>query len=185
MFQKNFHLQFIRPGTQYPRVTWAHVMLLVHLGYFNIEFWSRLTLMSLCLRYVIWSRTLVGSHASTPLKFLLSHTFRETWRTCRVLFNIVTSYFREMEEMLIEKVRQRTFLCDTKSPDCRDQHIRANAWEEIGKELKIKCKTWRELTWREDSVSPALRLLCIWILRSKTAMCRASATIFCLKTINT
>jgi hypothetical protein len=29
--------------------------------------------------------------------------------------------------------------------------MRANAWEEIGKELKIKCKTWRE-----DSVSPAL-----------------------------
>jgi hypothetical protein len=28
--------------------------------------------------------------------------------------------------------------------------MRANAWEEIGKELKIKCKTWRE-----DSVSPA------------------------------
>jgi len=25
----------------------------------------------------------LGSRASTPLKFLLSHTFRETWRTCR------------------------------------------------------------------------------------------------------
>jgi hypothetical protein len=45
-----------------------------------------------------------------------------------------------MEEMLIEKVRQRTFLYDTKSPDYRDQHMRANAWEEIGKELKIKRK---------------------------------------------
>jgi hypothetical protein len=33
--------------------------------------------------------------------------------------------------------------------------MRANAWEEIGKELKIKRKTWCELTWREDSVSPA------------------------------
>jgi hypothetical protein len=47
-----------------------------------------------------------------------------------------------MEEMLIEKVRQRTFLYDTKSPDYRDQHMRANAWEETVKELKIK----RELT---------------------------------------
>jgi len=37
-------------------------------------------------------------------------------------------------------VRQRTFLYDTKSPDCRDQHMRANAWEGIGKELKIKRK---------------------------------------------
>jgi len=43
-----------------------------------------------------------------------------------------------MEEMLIEKVRQRTFLYDTKSPDYRDQHMRANAWEGIGKELEIK-----------------------------------------------
>ena len=45
-----------------------------------------------------------------------------------------------MEEMLTEKVRQRTFLYDTKSPDYRDQHMRANAWEGIGKVLKIKRK---------------------------------------------
>jgi hypothetical protein len=37
-----------------------------------------------------------------------------------------------------KKVRQRTFLYDTKSPDHRDQHMRANVWEGIGKELKIK-----------------------------------------------
>jgi hypothetical protein len=46
-----------------------------------------------------------------------------------------------MEEMLIEKVRQRTFLYDTNSPDYRDHHMTANACEEIGKELKIKRKT--------------------------------------------
>jgi hypothetical protein len=46
-----------------------------------------------------------------------------------------------MEEKLNEKVHQRTFLYDTKSPDYRDQHTRANAWEEIGKDLKIKRKT--------------------------------------------
>jgi len=45
-----------------------------------------------------------------------------------------------MEEILIEKVRQRTFLYDTKLPDYRDQRMRANAWEEAGKELKIKRK---------------------------------------------
>jgi hypothetical protein len=45
-----------------------------------------------------------------------------------------------MEEMLIEKVRQRTFLYDNKSPDYRDQHMRTNAREGIGKELKIKRK---------------------------------------------
>jgi hypothetical protein len=42
--------------------------------------------------------------------------------------------------MLIEKVSQRTFLYDTKSPDYRDQHMRANAWEGLGKELKMKLK---------------------------------------------
>jgi hypothetical protein len=42
--------------------------------------------------------------------------------------------------MFTEKVRQRTFLYDTKSPDYRHQHMRANAWEGIGKELKIKRK---------------------------------------------
>ena len=45
-----------------------------------------------------------------------------------------------MEEMLIEKARHRTFLHDTKSPNYRDQRMRANAWEGIGKELKIKLK---------------------------------------------
>jgi len=45
-----------------------------------------------------------------------------------------------MEEMLIEKLRQRTFLYDTKSPDYRDQRMRASAWEGIGKELNIKRK---------------------------------------------
>jgi hypothetical protein len=50
---------------------------------FNIEFWRILTILSLCLSHVIWRGALVGSHASTPLKFLLSHTFRETWHTSR------------------------------------------------------------------------------------------------------
>jgi hypothetical protein len=38
------------------------------------------------------------------------------------------------------KARQRIFLCDSKSPDYRDKHMRTNAWEGIGKELKIKRK---------------------------------------------
>jgi hypothetical protein len=42
--------------------------------------------------------------------------------------------------MLIEEVGQQTFLYVTDSPYYRDQHMRANAWEEIGKELKIKRK---------------------------------------------
>jgi hypothetical protein len=46
-----------------------------------------------------------------------------------------------MEKIIIEKVRQRTVLYDTNSPDYRDKHMRANAWEGIGKELEIKRKT--------------------------------------------
>ncbi|KAF0714353.1 transcription factor Adf-1-like [Aphis craccivora] len=42
-----------------------------------------------------------------------------------------------MEEMLIEKVREHNVLYDHGSSDYRDQHIRKNAWEEIGQELKI------------------------------------------------
>jgi hypothetical protein len=41
--------------------------------------WRRFALLSLCLRHVISRGALVGSRASTPLIFLLSHTFRETW----------------------------------------------------------------------------------------------------------
>lgn len=42
--------------------------------------------------------------------------------------------------MLIEKVRSRVFLYDIKSSDYRDHEMRTNAWEEIGKELKIRRK---------------------------------------------
>jgi hypothetical protein len=59
--------------------------------------------------------------------------------TCRALIRRY-QLFPEMEEMLIGKVRQRTFLYDTKLPNDRDQRMRANAWEGIGKELKIKRK---------------------------------------------
>jgi len=64
-----------------------------------------------------------------------------------------------MEEMLIEKVRQRTFLYD-KSPDYRDEHMRANVWEGKGKELKIKRKFYVS--------SHDVRIVCP---RLKTVMC--------------
>jgi hypothetical protein len=60
-----------------------------------------------------------------------------------------------MEEMLIEKVRKRTFLYDTKSPDYRYQHMRANAWEGMEKELKIKHKFY--VSSRDVSV------VCLWL----------------------
>jgi hypothetical protein len=41
---------------------------------------------------------------------------------------------------MLPVVSQRTFLYDTKAPDWRDQHMRANTWEGIGKEVKIEHK---------------------------------------------
>ena len=82
---------------------------------------------------------LVGSRAITPGKYLLSHIFHETWWTCRAIFRHY-QLFPEMEETLIEKVCQQTFLYDTKSPDYRDKHMRPNAWEGMGKELETKRK---------------------------------------------
>jgi hypothetical protein len=54
---------------------------------------------------------------------------------CRALFRRY-QLIPEMEEMLTEKVRQLTFLYDIKSPDYRNQHMGANAWKGIRKELK-------------------------------------------------
>jgi hypothetical protein len=53
------------------------------------------------------------------------HLYLLLFRTLKFVFNM--RLFPEMEEILIEKVRQRTFLYDTKSPDYRDQYLRANA----------------------------------------------------------
>jgi hypothetical protein len=38
----------------------------------------------------------------------------------------------------LKKCANGPFLYDTKSPDYRDQHMRANAWEEIGKDLSSR-----------------------------------------------
>jgi hypothetical protein len=53
----------VRPGTHCPHVTWAHGMLRVHLGYFNIEFW----------------------HTHTSVTLLNSHdlTWSSGWFTCQ------------------------------------------------------------------------------------------------------
>ena len=67
----------------------------------------------------------------------------------------VTSCFQKLRKCLLKKVRQTTFLYDTKSPDYRDQHMRANTWEGIGKELKIKRKFYVR--------SRDVRIVCPWL----------------------
>jgi hypothetical protein len=74
--------------------------------------------------------------------------------------------------MLIEKVHQRTFLHDTKSPDYKDQHMRANAWEGIGKELKIKRKFYVS---SRDVRTVCPRLSFLAELRKHSATCSLTA----------
>jgi hypothetical protein len=92
-------------------VTWAHVILRVQLGYFNFEFWRTLTLLSFCLRHVIWRGVLFGWRASTPLK--ISVVGHISWDVSSAL-QLCYQLFPEMEEMLIEKLRKRTFQYDIK-----------------------------------------------------------------------
>jgi len=91
--------------------------------------------------YITWFRVeLWSAHVPARLSNFRcrTHFMRRDVRVERT--SDVYQLFPEMEETLIEKVCQRTFLYDTKSPDYRDQHMRANAWEGIGKGLKIKRK---------------------------------------------
>jgi hypothetical protein len=90
-----FWIKEYKAGTQYPHVTWAHEILPVKLGYLTLNSGADSRFCQPYLHHVIWRGALVGSRASMPLKFLLSHTFPETWRACRVLFNIVTSCFQK------------------------------------------------------------------------------------------
>jgi hypothetical protein len=107
---------------------------------FNIAFCGcTFTHLSLSLCHVISHGVLVGSHASTPLKLLLSHILRDVTDLTNALQTLLRVVSIK-EEMLIEKVRQRIILYDTKSSDYRDQYLRDNASEEIGKELKIQRK---------------------------------------------
>jgi hypothetical protein len=64
----------------------------IAVGIFNIEFWRRLTLLSTLLtsRDLTWSSGRLT--CSTPLKFLFSHTFRETWRTILTLRELMWCY---------------------------------------------------------------------------------------------
>jgi hypothetical protein len=88
----------------------------------------------LCLRHVIWRGALVGSRASTSLKFLLSHTFRETWRAC---------WHVSRPEL---HVRSRHV-----SRVDRSVSLRQNSTLNTPTALV----TSHELTWRKDCVSPA------------------------------
>jgi hypothetical protein len=88
---------------------------------------ARFTLLALFLCHVI-SMELWSAHVPARLSNFCCRThFVRRDVTC------VSSAFQTLPVVsrnganTIEKVRQRTFLYDTKSPDSRDQHMRANA----------------------------------------------------------
>jgi hypothetical protein len=51
---------------------------------------------------------------------------------------IQIQFLLDMEEKLIEQVRLHEVLFNYKLTSYRDQHIRQEAWEEIGRELQMK-----------------------------------------------
>ena len=113
---------------------------------------------------LLTSRNLAWSSSRLKCQAHLSHFCCRTHfvrRDVRVEHSsdVVTSFFPEMEEILIEKVCQQNFLYATKSLDYIDQHMRANAWEGIGKELKIKCKFY-VFTCMWDVSSRDVRIVC-------------------------
>jgi hypothetical protein len=112
----------LRPETHCPHVTWAHVMLRVQLRYFNIEFWRTLTILSTLLtsRDLTWSSgRLTCQHASQIS--VIAHILCDKTYASSALRHCC-QLFPDIEEIRTEKVRQRTFLYDTKSPYYRDQH---------------------------------------------------------------
>jgi hypothetical protein len=151
-------------GTHYPHVTWARVMLGLQLGCerrFNIEFYGADSHFSRSA-YVKWSPVeLRSAHMPTRLSNFCcrTHFVRRDVRVERS--SDVTSFFQKWRKYLLEKVRQPTFSYDTMSSEYRDQHMRANAWEGIGKELKIKRKFY-VFTCMCDVSSRDMKKVCPW-----------------------
>jgi hypothetical protein len=91
---------------------------------FNIEFCSDSHFRHSA--YVTWSRVeLWSAHVSARLSDFCcrTHFVRRDVRVERS--SDVTSCLQKWRKCLLKKVRQRTFLYDTKSPDYREQHMRA------------------------------------------------------------
>ena len=125
-----------RPGTHYPHVTWAYVILCVRLECerrFNIKFYGADS--HFChYAYVTWSHAeLWSAHVSARLSNFCrrTHFVRRDVRVER------SSY---VTRKCLLKKWANGHCYDSKSPDYIDQHMRVNAWEGIGKELKIKRK---------------------------------------------
>jgi len=120
----------LRLETHYPHVTWAHMMLGCG-RWFNVEFYGSDS--HFChSAYVMWPCV---EFWSVHVPACLSNF------CCRTHFvrrsSDVTSCFQKWWKCLLKKCANGPLYM---TPDYRDQHMRANTWEGIGKELKIKHK---------------------------------------------
>ena len=117
----------IRPGTHYPHVTWAHVMLRVQLGSerrFNIEFCGADPHFCHCA-YVTWSRVeLWSAHVPARLSNFCcrTHFLRHDVRV--ETSSDVTSCFQKWRKCLLKKCAYGP-LCMTPS----HQIIEISIWE--------------------------------------------------------
>jgi hypothetical protein len=118
----------LRPGTHYPHVTWAHVMLRVPLGCerrFDIELYGADS--HFChSAYVAWSHVELWS-AHVPARL---------------------SYFCRRTHFVRREITRR------KQSD-RCVNLRHRIQCQIASHIPTARVTLHELTWREDSVSPA------------------------------
>jgi hypothetical protein len=107
--------------------------------------WRRFTLLSLCLRHVISRGALVGSRSSTPLTFLMSHTFRETWGHDN----------RNVRGVLAREPTRAPHEVKWRKQSDRSVNLRRRIQCQIASHIPTARVRSHELTWLEDSVSPA------------------------------
>jgi hypothetical protein len=147
MWMQSRRVRGLQPGTHYPHVTWAHVMLCVQLGCerrFNIEFYG--ADWHVChSAYVTWSRVqLWSAHVPARLSNFCcrTHFVRRDVRVERS--SDVTSCFQKWRKCSLKKGANGPF-------DITPSHhiMEISIWEPThGKELKIKRKfKWAHVTW--------------------------------------
>ena len=144
---------FVRPGTHYPHVTWAHVMLRVQLGCerrFTIEFYG--TDSHFChFAYVTWSHVQARlSHFCCRTHFVRRDDVTYVSSALQTLsISCLQKNILFMSAPTLKPIRLECYL--PRLPGAKSAH--EITWCDG---MHVSRLTWRELTWREDSVSAAL-----------------------------
>ena len=155
MLPKDCELETFRPGTHYPQVTWAHVMLRVQLGRerrFDIEFCGADA--HFChSAYVTWSHVeLWSAHVPARLSYFCcrTHFVRREVTWTHVLRNVC-----DRGVLVRQPTRAPREITWRKLSD-RSVNLRHRIRCQIASHVPTARVTSHEPTWREDHVSPAL-----------------------------